>query len=134
MAFPPSKPHYSLASRSDGPAKGRSRHHTARQALSTYWVFPSRDIGHRLKMPGHPECRSCGVALCRWDFAQTDNDAAPAQDGPASGQSFRRIAFMSKSATPHQNLRFGFETVKNARADVPAHPDSFPARVGFFKS
>jgi hypothetical protein len=60
--------------------------------------------------------------------------AAPAQDGPASGQYFRRIAFMSKSATPHQNFKLGFETVKNARADSLAHPDSFPARVGFFKS
>ena len=67
------------------------------------------------------------------DFAQVDN-AAPAQDGPASGQYFRRIALMSKSATRHQNFRLGFETVKNARADSLAHPDSFPARVGFFKS
>ena len=41
---------------------------------------------------------------------------------------------MSKSATRHQNFRLGFETVKNARADSLAHPDSFPARVGFFKS
>jgi hypothetical protein len=52
--------------------------------------------------------------------AQVDNAAAPAQDGPASGQYFLRIAFMSKSATPHQNFRLGFETVKNARADYPA--------------
>ena len=41
---------------------------------------------------------------------------------------------MSKSATPHQNLRLGFETVKNARADSCAHTDPVPARVGFFKS
>jgi hypothetical protein len=60
--------------------------------------------------------------------------AAPAQDRPVSGQYFRRIAFMSKSATPHQNSRLGFEIVKNARADSPARPDSLPARVGFFKS
>ena len=60
--------------------------------------------------------------------------AAPAQDGSASSQYFRRIVFMSKSATRHQNFRLGFETVKNARADSLAHLDSFPARVGFFKS
>ena len=59
---------------------------------------------------------------------------ANAQDGSASGQYFRRIAFMSKSATPHQNFRFGFEPIKNARADSLAHTDSFPARVGFIKS
>ena len=59
---------------------------------------------------------------------------ANAQDGSASGQYFRRIAFMSKSATPHQNFRFGFETIKDARADSLAHTDSFPARVGFIKS
>ena len=41
---------------------------------------------------------------------------------------------MSKSATLHQNFRLGFETVKSARADSLAHADSFPARVGFFKS
>ena len=34
-------------------------------------------------------------------------------------QYVRRIAFMSTSATRHQNFRFEFETVKNARADSP---------------
>ena len=42
-------------------------------------------------------------------------------------QYVRRIAFMSTSATRHQNFRFEFETVKNARADAPA-------RGGFSKS
>ena len=41
---------------------------------------------------------------------------------------------MSTSATRHQNFRFEFETVKNARADAPARTDSPPARVGFSKS
>jgi len=41
---------------------------------------------------------------------------------------------MSKSATRHQNFRFEFETVKNARADSPARTDTPPARVGFSKS
>jgi len=70
MAFPPFKPRQSLAARSDGPPSGRSTHHTARQALSTYWIFPSRDIGRRVKMPGNPEFRSCCVALFWSDFAQ----------------------------------------------------------------
>ena len=109
-------------------------HHTARQALSTYWIFPSRHIERRVNMPENPEFRSCCVAFFWSDFAQVDNAAAPAQDGSASGQYFRRIVFMSKSATLHQNFRLGFETVKNARADSLAHSDSFPARVGFFKS
>ena len=29
------------------------------EALSTYWIIPSRDIGRRVKMPGNPEFRSC---------------------------------------------------------------------------
>ena len=41
---------------------------------------------------------------------------------------------MSKSATPHQNLREGFETAKNAHADSFARKDSPPASIGFFKS
>jgi hypothetical protein len=46
----------------------------------------------------------------------------------------RRIAFISTSATWHQNFRLAFETVKNARADAPACTDAAPARVGFSKS
>ena len=49
-------------------------------------------------------------------------------------QYFRRIAFVSKSATLHQNFREGFEPAKNSRADSPARKDSPPTRVGFFKS
>jgi hypothetical protein len=49
-------------------------------------------------------------------------------------QYLRKIAFMSTSATRHQNSRFEFETVKNARADSPAPTDAPPARVGFSKS
>ena len=41
---------------------------------------------------------------------------------------------MSRSATWHQNFRWGFETAKNARADSPARTDSPPTRVGFSKS
>ena len=41
---------------------------------------------------------------------------------------------MLKFATPHQNFKFGFESVKNARADSLARTDSFPASGGLFKS
>ncbi len=40
---------------------------------------------------------------------------------------------MLKFATPHQNFKFGFESVKNARADSLARTDFFPAS-GVFKS
>ena len=49
-------------------------------------------------------------------------------------QYVRRIAFMSTSATTHQNFRFEFDTVKNSRADSPARTDPPPARAGFSKS
>ncbi len=41
---------------------------------------------------------------------------------------------MSKSATSHQNVRFEFETVKNARADSLSRTAFPPARVGFSRS
>jgi hypothetical protein len=41
---------------------------------------------------------------------------------------------MSKSATRHQNVRFAFETVKNARADSLSRTDFPPTRVGFSQS
>ena len=46
----------------------------------------------------------------------------------------RRIAFTSKFATWHQNVRLGFEIIKNARADAPARTDCPPARIGFSRS
>ena len=46
----------------------------------------------------------------------------------------RRIAFTSKFATWHQNVRLAFEIIKNARADSPARTDSPPARIGFSRS
>lgn len=48
-----------------------------------YWMCPFRDIGHRLKMPGNPESRSCCLAFFRPNFAQVDNASRPpANIGP----------------------------------------------------
>ena len=66
------------------------------------------------------------VERVRFDIADDSRDRP-------SLQYVRRIVFMSISATPHQNFRFEFETVKNARADSPARTDSPPA-LGFSKS